>query len=150
MMFTRLFNWLFHASKHKRPIVKDDVLQLPSGARILRLRCSGQFEHAGHYIYDLGAKLLGRTNADGVLLDLSELDYAWGDDLLLTFQIPQHEKIERESCPEAVVTGLSSQPAIETLLVAEAGFDDWRDADFVFTAEQPALDWLSRNAIGKT
>ena len=123
-----------------------DVVSPQTGRRVVRLHCSGAFDHGGHLIRDYGAKALRETRADTVLLDIMHLHYTWGDDLLLAFDIPFYADEHRADLPLAVVVGPDCQPAVQTLLEQEAGFSDWRDATFVFTDEPSALEWLCRDA----
>ena len=106
--------------------------------RLLPARLSGS-SHA-RQIYETGAKTLRATNADALLLDFSDLDYVWGDDLLMAFDIPWHESIERENCPTAVIVGPKCREALESLIC------DWRNTNLLFRDEASALEQISRDA----
>ena len=147
-----MFDWFSNKSKAKRGhvTITHDMIALPSGVRVVRLRCSGYYPPGcsgrpqTETIYETGARAFIATGADAVLLDIADLDYVWGDDLLRALDIPDHETIRRDDCPTAVIIGSKCQEAVQSL-VAD-GCDNWQDANLLFFNEASALEQLSRHA----
>ncbi|HEY3900215.1 MAG TPA: hypothetical protein VGM54_16520 [Chthoniobacter sp.] len=145
-----MFDWLKRPMQMHSPLmITYDLAVLPSGVRVLRLHCSGYYppgsagtSHALQ-IYKTGAEALLVTDADAVLLDFTQLDYVWGDDLCLAFDIPSHESIGRDDCPTAVVVGPKCEDALKTLI--EDGGGNWEEAN-LFWDEPSALERISRDA----
>jgi hypothetical protein len=122
---------------------------LTNGRYALYLKCMGVYEIGSpgyaqaDQIYTSAVALLRATHAACVLLDYTELDYQWGDDLWLTFQI-EHPQDPRDCVPHAVIVGPRCSTAIKSLLEDDGGYDSWLDAGYVFFDEAPALEYLAR------
>ena len=144
-----MFNWLKRPKQMHSPLmVTHDFVVLPSGIRVLRLYCSGYYppgsagnSHA-RQIYETGAEAFLATDADAVLLDFRHLDYIWGDDLCMAFDIPLHESVRRDDCPIAIIVGPKCEEALKTLI--EDGGGNLQDAN-VFWDEPSALERISRD-----
>lgn len=85
--------------------------------------------------------VLHTTSASALLLDYTELDYQWGNDLMLTFQIDNPHNPSR-ALPLAVIVGAKCQAAIKSLLGVDGGFKSWLDAGFIFFDKTSAVDHL--------
>ncbi len=127
--------------------ISHNILTHSRGVSILYLKCQGvyHFGSAGKpeavEIYQRATQLLHTTSASALLLDYAELDYQWGDDLMLTFQIDNPHNPSR-ALPLAVVVGAKCQAAIKSLLETDGGFKSWLDAGFIFFEITSAVDHL--------
>jgi hypothetical protein len=127
--------------------IRNEVVPLPSGGTVLLLICSGKYRIGSSgkpdakKIYDEACQLLRDKGANRLLLDYSGLDYEWGDDLWLTFQINHPDK--DKELPFAVVVGPKCEEAIRSLLEDDGGFESWLDSGYIFHDTGAALKSLS-------
>jgi len=126
-----------------------ELISLASGRFGALVTCSGTYRVGSSGKPDAAAirleteRLLSQTSAEAVLLDYSELDYRWGDDIWHTLQ-PEDPRDAERLIPVAVVAGMKSQEAIKSLLELDGGFASWLDSGFVFFSVADAARYLAQ------
>lgn len=67
------------------------------------------------YMCAMGKAALSAWNPSGVIIDLSDLSYKWGDMIEMVFDIGSEQYIDSEF-PRAVIVGSKCEEAIRTLI----------------------------------
>ena len=120
----------FLIGESKREKSNDILVIKYSG--VYRFGSGGSADAA--FMLALAKAAISYTDPDGIVLDISELDYQWGDDFEMVFSLgsnsypaPSKDEADQESevlyverpIPQATIIGAPCKEAVRTLLLGE-------------------------------
>lgn len=90
-----------------------------------------------HYMFAMGNAALHAYSPSGVIIDMSELHYEWGDMLEMVFGIGSDQYVDSEF-PMATVVGPGCREAVRTLIHGENSDKQIEDIGWVFESLEAA------------
>ena len=93
------------------------------------------------YMFAMGNAALHAYSPSGVIIDMSELHYQWGDMLEMVFGIGSDQYVDAEF-PMATVVGPHCREAVRTLIHGENSEKQIEDIGWMFDSLEAAWDYV--------
>lgn len=93
------------------------------------------------YMSAIGKAALEAWGPSGVIIDLSELNYQWGDELDRVFDIGSDQYVDAPF-PTALIVGKSSEEAVRTLILGINSTQEISEIGWVFKDLEDAWNYI--------
>ena len=120
----------------------SEIIEFPDKTEILRFSFAGQYPPGskGHAtsvaIFDYILQVRDRYSPTALILDFTELDYVWGDDIGgMLMAIKRQDRLQNVSCPTCLVASGQTAQSLDNLFTT-CGLKRIINTEIVATVEE--------------